>query len=235
MSVKGIGMAISKGIRRASEVADQIRAGIDSGDLKPRDRLPSERRLAARFGVSRDTVRRALAELADDSLITAHRGSGSYVRGEQVPPVGDVFAAARPLELMDVRFALEPHICRLSVLNAVPSDFDRMEALLIEMEEWVADVARFADADTRFHALLAGTTKNPLLIWLSAQVTSVRGQPQWTRMRQLTLEPNIISRYNAQHRNIFDAVRARAPEEAAAHMKNHLETARLSLTRASST
>ena len=228
-------MVISKGIRRASEVADQIRAGIDSGELKPRDRLPSERRLAERFGVSRDTVRRALAELADDALITAQRGSGSYVRSGQMPPVGDVFAAARPLELMDVRFALEPHICRLAVLNAVPSDFDRMEALLLEMEAGVTDAARFAEADTRFHALLVEATKNPLLIWLSAQVTSVRGQQQWTRMRQLTLEPNIISRYNAQHRNIFGAVRAREPEEAAAQMMNHLETARLSLTRASAT
>ena len=228
-------MAILKGTRRSSEVAGRIRAAINAGELQPRDRLPSERRLAERFAVSRDTVRRALAELADDSLITAQRGSGSYVRGDQLPQVGDVFAAARPLELMDVRFALEPHICRLAVLNAIPSDLDKMETLLLEMEEGVSDAPRFADADTRFHALLVEATRNPLLVWLSAHVTSVRGQQQWTRMRQLTLEPNIISRYNAQHRNIFDAVRARAPEEAAAQMMNHLETARLSLTRASST
>ena len=136
---------------------------------------------------------------------------------------------------MDVRFALEPHICRLAVLNAVPDHFDRMESLLAEMESKTEDAAGFADADTQFHSLLVETTGNPLLIWMAAQINSVRGHRQWTRMRQLTLEADIITQYNTQHRAIVNAIHDREPEEAAKQMRTHLETARLSLTRASAT
>jgi GntR family uxuAB operon transcriptional repressor len=51
-------------------------------------------------------------------------------------------------------------------------------------------------------------------------------------MRQVTLDSSIIRQYNAQHRDILNALRAREPERAAMKMKEHLETARLSLTRA---
>lgn len=51
-------------------------------------------------------------------------------------------------------------------------------------------------------------------------------------MRRLTLEPSIIRAYNRQHRAVVEAIRAREPERAAALMKDHLQTAGLSLTRA---
>jgi len=60
----------------------------------------------------------------------------------------------------------------------------------------------------------------------------VRGQSDWTRMRSLTLNTDIIQQYNAQHRRILNALYSREPEAAASNMKEHLETARLSLTRA---
>ncbi len=73
------------------------------------------------------------------------------------------------------------------------------------------------------------------MIWLIDQITAVRSLDEWTRMRQLTLDETIIDLYNVQHRNLLTALRAREPERAAAAMKEHLETARLSLTRASDT
>ena len=228
-------MAISRSASRSSKVAEEIRESIDRGELKPSDRLPPERRLAEQFGVSRVTIRRALAKLSEDGLIFTYQGSGNYVQRSRSMPTKNVFETARPLELMDVRFALEPHICRLAVLNALQSDFDKLESLLLEMEASILDTTRFADADTRFHTFLVETTGNQLLIWISSQINSVRSQRQWTKMRHLTLEPIIISQYNKQHRAIVDAIRSRTPEEAANCMKDHLETARLSLTRASAT
>jgi len=74
-----------------------------------------------------------------------------------------------------------------------------------------------------------------LLIWIIGQITSVRSQDDWTRMRQITLNPSIITQYNGQHRQILNALRTREPERAAKIMKEHLETARLSLTRAAET
>ncbi|MDH3498523.1 MAG: GntR family transcriptional regulator [Acidimicrobiia bacterium] len=60
-------------------IADDVRSQILSGTLRPLDRLPTEGELSARHGVSRGTVRRALAELADEGLIRSLQGSGSYV------------------------------------------------------------------------------------------------------------------------------------------------------------
>ena len=93
----------------------------------------------------------------------------------------------------------------------------------------------FSEADTAFHRTLAETTRNNLLVWLIGQINTVRSLDEWTRMRHLTLDESIINQYNAQHREVLNAIRSREPERAAAKMKEHLETARLSLTRAADT
>ena len=97
------------------------------------------------------------------------------------------------------------------------------------------DPSAFSIADKAFHALLAKTTGNKLLIWIVSQINSVRNQEQWSRMRHLTLNTSTISQYNLQHRQIIEAIRSREPELAASYMQQHLEAARLSLTRAAST
>lgn len=61
------------------QVADDIRADIQSGSLPPGSRLPSELELAEQYGVARVTVRRAIAELRTEGLITIMRGRGTYV------------------------------------------------------------------------------------------------------------------------------------------------------------
>ena len=87
-------------------------------------------------------------------------------------------------------------------------------------------------ADTEFHHTLVKCTRNVLLIWIIDQINSVRGQTDWKRMRGLTLNPTVIDQYNKQHRKILEALYRREPEAAANSMKEHLETVRLSLTRA---
>ena len=227
----------SDGVTRmnAAAVFSEIRQEIEGGSLRTRDRLPPERDLAGRYSVSRGTIRRALSELAAQGLVEIRPGSGAYVSGRVTEGGNPVFDDARPLELMDVRFALEPHICRLAVLNATRPDIDDLYRFLARMEECRDMSDEFARHDAGFHARLVDITGNPLLSWISAQINSVRGRPEWTRMRILTLEPAIIAAYNRQHRRIVDAIAAREPETAARWMKEHLETARLSLTRASAT
>jgi GntR family transcriptional regulator len=61
------------------QLADDLRAEIDSGDLPPGARLPSEAEMAEQYGVSRDTVRRATAELASDGLLVVLHGRGTFV------------------------------------------------------------------------------------------------------------------------------------------------------------
>lgn len=219
----------------ASDIASTLRREISNGNLRLHDRLPAERRLAATHGVARNTVREALRRLEAEGLVEVRPGSGVYVAYQSDGASAAAIEGASPLELVDARFAIEPHICRLCVMHGRRSDFDRLEELCVLMERSVDDPGAFAEADARFHRALAETTGNSLLIWVIAQINDVRSHDEWTRMRRLTLEPRIISRYNAQHRQILNAIRTREPERAASLMKEHLETARLSLSRAAAT
>ncbi len=220
----------------AADVAASLRREITEGDMRRNDRLPAERDLAQDYKVSRGTIRRAIDRLKNERLVETKRGSGTYVRQE----VGEnsasaLFQNARPLELVDARFALEPHICRLAVLHGRRSDFADLEELLVRMESSANDPIVFAETDRVFHETLARATGNLLLNWMITNVNRVRHQEEWRKMREATLNRQTILHYNAQHRRILNAIRAREPESAAALMKDHLETARLSLTRAAAT
>jgi len=216
----------------AADIAASLRREIANGNLCLHDRLPAERQLAQDHGVARNTVREALTRLEKEGYLEIRPGSGTYVTFQPEERTTQVIEQANPLELIDARFALEPHVCRLCILHGRRADFDKLEALCERMEASLNDPVAFAEADTEFHRTLAETTGNKLLSWVIGQINSVRNLDEWTRMRQLTLDETIISRYNAQHRQILAAIRAREPERAAMMMKDHLETARLSLTRA---
>lgn len=215
----------------SADIASLLRREIMGGGLSHQDALPSERRLAEHYAVSRGTVREALARLEREGIVKTRRGSGTYVTHREAAPA-DLFESASPLELMDARFALEPHVCRLAVLQGRLHHFDRLEELLERMEASVDAPGDFAEADTEFHARLAETTGNSLLIWIIRQISLVRSREEWTRMTRLTLAPAMIAEYNSQHRAIVVALRERRAEDAAQGMKQHLEAARLSLTRA---
>ncbi len=219
----------------AAEIAGLLRREIAAGRFAAHDRLPPERKLAEEFGVARGTIREALNRLEHEGLVLVRPGSGTYVAAESDEENNAVVSNARPLELIDARFALEPHICRLAVLHARRQDFVQAEELLTEMESCNFDPIQFSMADTAFHNLLAEITGNSLLIWVVGQINSVRNQEQWSRMTALTLNETTISHYNRQHRQIIEAIRNREPEHAATLMKGHLESARLSLTRAAAT
>ncbi len=219
----------------AADIAALVRREIAKGMLQQNDRLPPERVMSDTYGAARGTVRKALLQLEQEGFVETRPGSGTYVVHKSEQVTAGAIENATPLELMDARFALEPHICRLAVLHGRRADFDEMEALCARMEASGGDAQTFSEADTAFHRALAESTRNGLLVWIINQIGSVRAQDDWTRMRRLTLDLQTIALYNAQHRQILNALRTREPERAANVMKEHLETARLSLTRASET
>ena len=216
----------------AAEIATLLKREISKGNLTRNERLPAERKLAETYGVARGTIREALYRLAEERFVEIRPGSGTYVIHAEDDRAASAIQNANPLELIDARFALEPHICRLAVLHGRRSNFETLDALCDQMERCVGDTAAFAEADTAFHKELAASTGNGLLIWIIGQITSVRSQDEWTRMRHLTLDERIMALYNSQHRQVLNAIKSREPERAAVLMKEHLETARLSLTRA---
>ncbi|WP_233252589.1 FadR/GntR family transcriptional regulator [Maritimibacter sp. 55A14] len=214
-------------------MATELRRSIESGEFQRFERLPPSRTLAENLGVARNTLRAALIQLEKEGLLETRPRSGTYVTSpDQEVVVLTAVEEATPLELIDARFALEPHICRLCVLHARREDFELLDSLCSKMETAICDPVTFAGADTTFHRALALATRNDLLIWLISQINIIQSLDKWTRMRHLTLDEQIIRQYNKQHRETLNALRSREPERAAVKMKEHLETARISLMRA---
>ncbi|MGH3517595.1 MAG: GntR family transcriptional regulator [Haloechinothrix sp.] len=67
----------------AEQIADHLRHAIRSGDLAPGDKLPSERQLATRYGVSTTTAARAIERLRDEGLVASKAGAGRFVRRQR--------------------------------------------------------------------------------------------------------------------------------------------------------
>ncbi len=220
--------------RNAAQVVSALRRDIADSKYLHNERLPAERDLSDAFGVARGTLREALRQLEEMAYVERRAGSGTYVTyNDKSPP--KVTEATRPLELVDARFALEPHICRLVVLHATGRDLMKIEQTLRRMEQWNGDSDAFSEADEAFHMLLAETTRNPMLIWMMQKVADTRTHAQWAHMRNLTLSDSMIAGYNHEHRRIFDEIRDRQPERAAQAMKDHLSAARNSLMKAAQT
>ena len=101
----------------AANIAALVRREISKGNLQLHDRLPPERVLAETYGAARGTIRKALTRLEQEGYVEIRAGSGTYVVHKPDRSTTDAIENATPLELMDTRFALEPHVCRLAVLH----------------------------------------------------------------------------------------------------------------------
>ena len=217
----------------AGDIAVYVRRRITGGELLNGERLPPERTFAEQFGVSRGTVRDALRRLEEAGFVEKRPGSGTYVAYSEVE-TASIARSTSPLELIDTRFALEPQIVRLAVLNATERALAKAERALDVMERSEDDPDAFAVGDETFHLALAECTRNAMLVWITERVSEVRNNAEWARMRQLTLSRGMIRRYNAQHREVFESVRRRDAEKAARAMRAHLDLARKSLVDAAS-
>lgn len=215
--------------RSSSGIAAQLRRAITDGLYAYGDRLPAEREIARSFGASRTTVRNALRLLEERNFVRRRVGSGTFVVHSSGHDAGEIADITSPLELMDVRLAVEPHIVQLAVLHGTARDFEAMAGALSELEQANADLERFTHWDQRFHMALASATHNPLMVWTYRQINEVRSHTQWSKVKDKVLTPVRIADYNAGHRALLDAMQARDGEAAVEIINRHLAEARRDL------
>ena len=209
----------------AAAIASRLQQAILDGTYAFGARLPAERDLAEHFGASRSTVREALRRLEERRMLTRRIGSGTFVSHRPSPDGSYIAELTSPLELIEVRLALEPHIARLAAINATGRDLNRMAEALEQVESAGTDREAFSKADERFHLLMAECTRNPLMVWLYQQINDVRSHSQWHRMKDAILSPQRIANYNKQHRALFEALRSHDVETAVAAIESHLTKA----------
>jgi GntR family transcriptional repressor for pyruvate dehydrogenase complex len=156
------------------EVTAQIRQMIMSGKLKPGDRLPAERDLAAQLGVSRSSIREALRGLEIAGLVKLYKGGsgGAFIAQLTsevvVTALQDMFhlGTITPQQLTDARLWIEAIVVRVAIERLTEVDLALMEVNLNDAEKAFAagNFEACARLSFEFHNILARTTQNPVLI-----------------------------------------------------------------------
>ena len=211
-------------------VAAQIAELVGEGTIARGDRLPAERELAGRLGVSRPTLREALIALEIAGLVEVRIGSGVYVREATVR--GEE-AAARlpelgvgPFELIEARIVVECAVAREAAARATEADCAALETRVAEMDA-APDPATHRAADRAFHRDLAGITGNAVLASVVDGLWAEMYSPLFERMGLLTgLYPVSRNSTLADHLRIAAAMRTGDPGEAEAAMRAHLGNVR---------
>lgn len=172
--------------RAVDEIAAQVRGMVADGRLKPGDRLPSERELALRLQVSRNTLREALRTLEHAGLIEMRKGAsgGAFVRtgnaGAIVTGLSDLYhlGAISPQQLTEARIWLTELVVRVACERATEQDFEELDAN-VEAASVANDAGRFDERqklNREFHVILARSTQNPIVAVTMESVMGVFGQ-----------------------------------------------------------
>lgn len=225
-------------IRRRKTLADQLYGQmleqIVSGVLKQGEKLPSENRICAAFGVSRPVVRAALRRLQEDGLIEARRGVGSFVRRR--PPQRLIeFAGADSvsglMRTMEARMVVEQATARLAAQRAGPHGLSRIGAALDRLEAAMRRREVPGDADFDFHLAVAEASGNDsFVVMLTALRDSMARLISVAQRITGEGSPSRIDRVIHEHRQILDAIAARDAEAAGTTMAWHLLQARQRVT-----
>ena len=213
----------------SAAIAARLRQAILDGRYADGERLPAERDLAQHFEASRSTVREALRRLEESHLVTRRIGSGTFVNHRPALDQGDIAEVTSPVELIDVRLAVEPQMARLVAINATQRDLERLGEALKRVESCGGDRELFSRADEQFHLMMAECTRNPLMVWLYRQINDVRSHALWNGMKDIILTESRIAEYNRQHRELYEAMCNRDVDAATQAIVAHLEKARRDL------
>ena len=209
------------------QIADQLRQLIDQGEYPVGGRLPTERALADKLGVSRPTVREALIALEVEGRLRIRVGSGIYVtRHRPTALPADTPPIEGPFEILRARAFIESAVAEEAARKAKDDDVARLDAVLAEVAA-LADVQREGDRflvlDRRFHTAIAATLENAVLVRCVGELFDLRINPYFERLARHTLDGHAQIAALEEHRAIRDAIAARDPAAARAAMHEHLK------------
>jgi GntR family transcriptional repressor for pyruvate dehydrogenase complex len=208
--------------RLYEQVAEQITGWIDENGLKSGDRLPPERELATRLGVSRATVSQALVALEVIGVVAVRHGDGAVLTETRASTkiIDAIRAHATRLpEIIEARDALESKLAALAAQRRSNDDMANIDAALDEMERDIDAGGRGVEGDERFHAAVTAAAHSSLLSRMMAEISDLILE---TRIESLS-QPGRPRDSLKAHRKIADAIRAQNPKGAAQAMHDHVE------------
>ena len=222
-------------VRLVDRVTGELSAAILDGRLAQDGALPSEARLAAEFGVSKQVIRESLRQLAALGVVQNGQGRATRVRRLDAEPLGRFwrFAAAGTgeglAEAVELRRMLEPQAAHLAAQRRTEADLAALHLITTRMRAALGDVMLWVAGDLDFHDQIGRMTHNRLL-WLQvrglrpvieevlARFNNRPGQDAATRQATLL-----------RHLRIADAIVTADPDAAQAGMLDHFKAAEVAL------
>lgn len=214
----------------AADVEASLRGRISAGEWTVNGRLPTERDLAAEYGVARNTVRQALKMLEADGAINRHVGRGIFLNGKrgEIAEIIRRVTGVSPADLMAVRMIVEPQAAAAAATSASRSDLDSI-AEAHGMASKVEETELFEHWDAEFHQRIFTATRNELLIGIHDILRIIRNRNAWIELKKKTFSENRRLDYCIHHGEILDALRSRSAQGAATAMRNHMEAIQMTL------
>lgn len=208
------------------KVAEQLQASIDNNVIKAGERLPSERELAEKLGVSRPTIREAMIALELSGVIEIRTGSGIYVTEKSAklePELND--KGVGPFEILEIRYIIESEACALAAARITDEQIEQLHAVVKEMEEEEKKPNASEKADQKFHSIIAQACQNSAISSVVDWLWDLRNESTLSsaflaRIREEGVHPSIT-----EHKKILHALEQRNPERARTAMKLHIENA----------
>jgi GntR family transcriptional regulator, transcriptional repressor for pyruvate dehydrogenase complex len=210
-------------------IAAHVRELIEKRELRPGERLPSERDLARMLRVSRIPVREAMRTLAAQGLIEIRHGQGTFVAPRGLEAAIHELAGALLQqrhtfeELFAVRRLLEPPSAQWAATRAGPSDVERLNQALAALEAACGadppDFETIGEHDAQLHMAIAECAANRVLLRIMQAIGDLHEQQLETSLRFR----GRLDRTVADHRRIVRAIAAGDPVEAGEAMLEHLE------------
>lgn len=155
----------------SSIVQEQIEQAIKEGKLPTGEKLPTEKVLCEKFGVSRTALREALRGLSAKGLISIEKGRGMFVKDISASSVTDPmhlylslkYKSDYALDVVHARQAIEPSIAAMAAKNRTEDELNLLRDNHRKLTEWKEDYQLLANLDGEFHLLVANASDNPIM------------------------------------------------------------------------
>ncbi|MDH2914031.1 transcriptional regulator LldR [Kosakonia cowanii] len=216
--------------RLADEVADRVRALIAEQQLEAGMKLPAERQLAVQLGVSRNSLREALAMLVSEGVLLSRRGGGTFVRWQHeawseqniVQPLKTLLNddPDYSFDILEARHAIEASTAWHAAMRATEADKEKIVLCFEASQSDDPDLA--SQADVRFHLAIAEASHNVVLLQTMRGFFDLLQSSVKQSRQRMYLVPPVFARLTEQHRTVMNAILAGDAEGARQAMMAHL-------------
>ncbi|MEL7565211.1 MAG: FadR/GntR family transcriptional regulator [Dehalobacterium sp.] len=212
------------------KIVQEIRNSIFIGDLKPGDRLPSERKLAEQLNVSRTSVREAIRLLSAENLVQVRHGQGVFIAYQNPEELikefsKQVFVPASTLkDLFEMRLVLETQGVKWAIQRGTNEQLENILNIVEQAEQKTLTNPEFnysvlSEQDNLFHNELAKVADNKVMIRVMNDLLDLLYE---VRFRALQVKNRPIKSLQ-EHKDIALALINRDQEKATAAIIHHLE------------